>query len=306
MSRKPLVSICCLTYCHKSYISQCIEGFLMQETSFEYEIIVHDDASNDGTREILEEYALKYPTIFKLILQDENQYSKGIDVMSILFSYATGKYIAMCEGDDYWTDPLKLQKQVDFLEKNPDYVMCSHRFYQLNQSTGDITDDWYGMLLNNVHYNSDTIISFKEWYTQPVTILFRKSSLDLTKFKLYKQTRDLVLVYHILQSGSGVMLNESMAVYRKHKGGIWTGISYDKQITMDIKTCIFIYEVERDSNAAMMLCNRLSLFGHRLGLKYIIKNMWLLLKSYRIICREMGFGEAFTLCLNNVTGLLIK
>ena len=278
----------------------------MQETSFEYEIIVHDDASNDGTREILEEYALKYPTIFKLILQDENQYSKGIDVMSILFSYATGKYIAMCEGDDYWTDPLKLQKQVDFLEKNPDYVMCSHRFYQLNQSTGDITDDWYGMLLNNVHYNSDTIISFKEWYTQPVTILFRKSSLDLTKFKLYKQTRDLVLVYHILQSGSGVMLNESMAVYRKHKGGIWTGISYDKQITMDIKTCIFIYEVERDSNAAMMLCNRLSLFGHRLGLKYIIKNMWLLLKSYRIICREMGFGEAFTLCLNNVTGLLIK
>ena len=77
----------------------------MQETSFEYEIIVHDDASNDGTREILEEYALKYPTIFKLILQDENQYSKGIDVMSILFSYATGKYIAMCEGDDYWTPP---------------------------------------------------------------------------------------------------------------------------------------------------------------------------------------------------------
>lgn len=302
-----VVSISCITYNHAPFIRQCLDGFLMQQTNFAFEVLIHDDASTDGTTEIIKEYEARYPDVIKPIYEEENQWVKGRRGSAVFnFPRARGKYIALCEGDDYWTDPLKLQKQVDFLEKNPDYVMCSHRFYQLNQSTGDITDDWYGMLLNNVHYNSDTIISFKEWYTQPVTILFRKSSLDLTKFKLYKQTRDLVLVYHILQSGSGVMLNESMAVYRKHKGGIWTGISYDKQITMDIKTCIFIYEVERDSNAAMMLCNRLSLFGHRLGLKYIIKNMWLLLKSYRIICREMGFGEAFTLCLNNVTGLLIK
>ena len=302
-----LVSISCITYNHAPYIRQCLDGFMMQQTNFAFEVLIHDDASTDGTTDIIKEYEAQYPEIIKAIYEEENQWVKGRRGSAVFnFPRANGKYIALCEGDDYWTDPLKLQKQVDFLETNPKYVMCSHRFSQLNQFTGDITDDWYGTLLNNVHYNLDTIISFKEWYTQPVTILFRKSSLDLTKFKLYKQTRDLVLVYHILQSGSGVMLNESMAVYRKHKGGIWTGISYDKQITMDIKTCIVIYEVEKDRNAAMMLCNRLSLFGHRLGLKYIIKNVWLLLKSYSIICCAMGLRPAFALCSNNVTGLSIK
>lgn len=305
-SKGIVVSVACITYNHAPYIRQCLEGFLMQKTNFPIEIIVHDDASTDGTDDIIREYVLKYPELFKVILQEENQYSKGVDVLSLVLERSAGKYIALCEGDDYWTDPLKLQKQVDFLENNPEYVMCSHRFKQLKQSTGDITDDWYGTLSNSVHYDLDTIISFKEWYTQTVTILFRKTSLKLTKLNLYKQTRDLVLVYHILQSGCGVMLNEFMSVYRKHKGGVWTGVSYDKQITMDIKTCIFIYEVEKDMNTAMMLCNRLNLFGHRLGLKFIIKNLWLLLKSYKIICREIGLRSAFAICLNNVTGLLIK
>lgn len=123
----PFVSICCLTYNHESYIRQCLDGFVMQKANFPIEILIHDDASTDGTQDIIREYEVKYPNIIKPIYQKENQYSKGVKV-SLVYNYprAKGKYIALCEGDDYWTDPYKLQKQVDFLESHPDYVMCSH------------------------------------------------------------------------------------------------------------------------------------------------------------------------------------
>ena len=106
---KPLVSISCIAYNHESYIRQCLDGFLMQKTTFSFEILIHDDASTDNTTDIIREYERKYPDIIKPIYQKENQYSKGIPI-SATFNWprAKGKYIAMCEGDDYWTDPLKI------------------------------------------------------------------------------------------------------------------------------------------------------------------------------------------------------
>ena len=122
-TQTPLASICCLTYNQENYIRQTLESLLMQRTSFSYEIIVHDDASTDGTRKIIESYAAEFPDIIKPIFQEENRYSLyGINFQfKYVFSKAVGKYVAMCAGDDFWIDPLKLQKQVDFLEKNPDY-----------------------------------------------------------------------------------------------------------------------------------------------------------------------------------------
>ena len=115
MTTKPIVSICCITLHHEKYIRDAIEGFLMQKTSFPIEILIHDDASTDDTANIIREYEEKFPNIIKPIYQTENQYSKGISISATYqFPRALGKYIALCEGDDYWTDPLKLQKQVDF------------------------------------------------------------------------------------------------------------------------------------------------------------------------------------------------
>lgn len=123
----PLVSISCITYNHENYIRDAIEGFLMQKTTFPVEILIHDDASTDKTADIIREYENKYPDIIKPIYQFDNKYSKGISVSETYnFPRARGKYIAMCEGDDYWTDPLKLQKQVDFLEANTDCSLCFH------------------------------------------------------------------------------------------------------------------------------------------------------------------------------------
>ena len=120
-----MVSIQCLVYNHEPYLRQCLDGFVMQKANFKFEAIVHDDVSTDRSAEIIREYAEKYPDIIKPIFEKENQFSKGFDKLSSIMNAAgKGKYIALCEGDDYWTDPLKLQKQVDFMEAHPDYAMC--------------------------------------------------------------------------------------------------------------------------------------------------------------------------------------
>lgn len=128
-----MVSINCITYNHENYIREALDSMLMQKTNFKYEILIHDDASTDRTADIIKEYQNKYPDIIKPILQFENQYSKGIKVSELNMRRALGKYIAMCEGDDYWTDENKLQKQVDYMEANPECTFCFHNAIVVDQ-----------------------------------------------------------------------------------------------------------------------------------------------------------------------------
>lgn len=135
------LSISCITYNHAPYIRQCLEGFLMQKTDFAFEVLIHDDCSTDGTTEIIREYETKYPDIIKPIYEQENQYQQGKPIGTAVWNLprARGKYIAFCEGDDYWVDPFKLQKQIDFLENNPDYGMCytmSKTYFQKDDRFG--------------------------------------------------------------------------------------------------------------------------------------------------------------------------
>ena len=123
-----LVSILCTAYNHEQYIRSALEGFVSQKTGFAFEVLVNDDASSDGTAAIIREYAEKYPEIIRPFYQKENQFSKGIGYIyeNIFYPHARGKYFAFCEGDDYWTDESKLQRQVNFLESHPDYSACVH------------------------------------------------------------------------------------------------------------------------------------------------------------------------------------
>jgi len=124
---KPLVSICCITYNHENFIEDAIQGFLIQQTDFPFEILIHDDASRDNTAGIISEYAEAYPKLIKPMFQTVNKLSQGIRPNEVYnLPRVQGRYIAHCEGDDYWTDPLKLQKSIDFLKNNPSYIGCGH------------------------------------------------------------------------------------------------------------------------------------------------------------------------------------
>ena len=148
--QSPLVSVRCITYNHENYIAQALDGFLMQRTRFPFEVIVHDDASTDKTADIIREYEKKYPHIIKPIYQTENQYSKRDGSIGRIMNVACkGKYIAFCEGDDYWIDENKLQMQVDFLEKNPEYGMCYTQAKVYIQKTQQLTNETKGWEVNN-------------------------------------------------------------------------------------------------------------------------------------------------------------
>lgn len=148
----PFVVINCITYNHVSFIRDALEGFVMQKTDFPFVAIVHDDASTDDTAAIIREYAEKYPDIIFPIYETENQYSKHDGSLGRIMQQArnaTGaKYVAMCEGDDYWTDPMKLQKQVDFLESHPEYSMCHTGFFPVDEYSHRMTDKYLTEQIN--------------------------------------------------------------------------------------------------------------------------------------------------------------
>ncbi|VVT06226.1 Glycosyl transferase [Marinobacter salarius] len=154
----PLVTISCTTYNQQRYIEKCIEGFLMQETNFPVEILIHDDASTDTTPEIIREYQARYPDLINVILQEENQFSKGKMVNSFNFEKARGKYVALCHGDDYWIDKGKLQKQVSIMEQYG-VAMCGHPAREIDVEDNDL-NCLTGFKVNSVSlFNSKTLIN---------------------------------------------------------------------------------------------------------------------------------------------------
>lgn len=184
MSEKPLVSILCATFNQKDYIAQTIEGFLMQKVNFPIEIIINDDASTDGTTDIVREYAKKYPELIKPIFHEQNQYSQDVEIWhTFLYPKAQGKYIAECEGDDYWTDPNKLQRQVDFLESHPDYALSHTSFQFYNQADGTFKENNFARNNLEIHKNeperiSTLILDNNKYRIQTVTIVYRKELLS--------------------------------------------------------------------------------------------------------------------------------
>jgi glycosyltransferase involved in cell wall biosynthesis len=221
MEQQPLVSICCITYNHENYIEKAIKGFLLQKTKFSIEIIIHDDASKDGTPYIIKEYSDKYPDIIKTILQNENQFSKGGSISArYVWPKAKGKYIALCEGDDYWTDPYKLQKQVDFLEENEDYSICFHPVKI--EKDGELVDDY---ITKEVPETTNIYDLAKGSYIHTPSIMFRSSLLNSYPTKFIKApVGDYLLLLFLAQFGKIKKLNDVAAVYRVHHTSMWSSI----------------------------------------------------------------------------------
>ncbi len=228
-----LVSICSITYNHAPYIRQCLDGMLMQKTDFAFEIIINDDCSTDGTTEIIREYAAKYPDIIKPVYHDENLYSKGVRGMfnKFVFPKARGKYIALCEGDDYWTDPLKLQKQVDFLEAHPDYSMCFHNAIEKWEKNEKENSQFSN--IENRDY--DGVEMYKEWIVPTASVVIKKHVVDSEIYnrainceKIYYG--DIILFLSAASVGKVKGMVDIMSVYRRHEGGMVYSFTYEKRL----------------------------------------------------------------------------
>lgn len=280
----PLVSINCMTYNHKAFIRQCLDGFMMQKCSFDFEVLIHDDASTDGTQDIIREYEVKYPDIIKPIYQKENQYSKGIDP-SLKYNAPRikGKYIALCEGDDYWTDPYKLQKQVDFLESHPDYVMCSHRFNQYIQDK-NLLEEEKNLTFQGADYDLKNLIGGK-WLTQTLTVMYRRSALDLKEYESYGMSMDIILFYALLKNGKGYCFPDIMATYRLHGGGVWSEVSLNQRRLIEFRARLAIYSVERSDSAAMFLLYQ---FAKAMSRVWILKQWRMIIKVFQILKKHYG------------------
>lgn len=226
MDKTPLVSIRCMVYNHEPFLRQCLDGFVMQQTSFPFEAIVHDDASTDGSAAIILEYAEKYPDIIKPIIETENQYSKEDGTIRRILDDAMhpgSKYIALCEGDDYWTDPKKLQIQVSFLEQHTDYSLAAHDF-KVYETVNDRFRNTRSIdfLNDDEEYRTLTIHDYKKglFFTKTLTCVYRKDALQNSKFYSYEAKFDMTLFYAILTQGKCVLFNRVMGVYRTHPGSI--------------------------------------------------------------------------------------
>ena len=216
------VSICCLTYNHGEYIEACLKAFLKQKTTFPFEVLIHDDASTDRTAKIIEEYEKRFPSIIKPIYQKENKFSKEGGGMNIRYNFprANGKYIALCEGDDYWTDPLKLQKQVDFLEGNEDFVLCFHDADVLEEKNKSIAGSYLKPSIKK-ELSQDELK--KGANILPLTLCFRNVLKGFPDEFFKILNGDTFLISLLGTYGKGFYQEDiKNAIYRHHTGGIWS------------------------------------------------------------------------------------
>lgn len=219
--QNPKVTVICWTYNQEKFIRQTLDGFLMQQTDFPFEIIVHDDASTDGTTAIIREYEQKYPDVVKPMYRQENQFSKGTgEFIDDTFRAARGKYIAICEGDDYWTDPEKLQLQADYLDEHPDYALCFHPVRVVFEDDSAV-EHIYPDPTDKAAFTVKRLL--KQNFIQTNSVMYRAGQYQPIPGKL--MPRDWYLHLYFAQFGKIGFINRVMSVYRRHQEGVWRNSS---------------------------------------------------------------------------------
>ncbi|MDR2410261.1 MAG: glycosyltransferase [Bacteroidales bacterium] len=289
----PLVSVTVATYQHYNYIKECLNGILMQKVNFAYEIIIGEDASTDGTQEICKEYAEKYPDKIRLFIRNRelSQYydSNGTFVMRFNGIWnrmsARGKYIAWCEGDDYWTDPLKLQKQVDFLEINPEYSFCFHNAIIFYEDKG--TSNIFDKRLKTKEYNTNDLL-FKDWFIPTASLVICKDKLPQPYpewyFKIYNGDFGLELL--LSTKGNFFCINEIMSVYRKNTTGSLTLIGL-KGTDYLYKFLFLLQNFKQYNQGKNVIANNYRIFTTRYALFKQILLKYKMFQWIRLIIRKM-------------------
>ena len=284
---QPLVTVRTITYQHAPFIRQCIEGVLMQRTTFPVEYIIGEDFSTDGTREIVMEYAARYPDRIRVITADRNV---GVRANARRTNLALrGKYCAICEGDDYWTDPLKLQKQVDFLLQNPDFVLCHHDACIVNENGVLLSTSKLPAMHKRDHTSDE--LQRAQLFALTLSVLYRNvlDPIENAPETLQVMNGDSFLWLRLgAHGGAHYMPEIQPAVYRAHAGGIWSSISPEQQQLARLNT-YFWMGVYHARNGRFDLAKY---FNHRINAmakRPFEVNEVLKRRSYRIFTRLLSF-----------------
>lgn len=291
-----LVSVAVITYNQEKHIAQTLDSILMQKCNFDFNIIVGEDYSTDNTRMICEKYEKNYPG--KVIILKHRQNLGLIRNYAATFANCTGKYIAQCDGDDYWTDPDKLQKQADFLENNPQYSLCFHDIEQIFE--GENTEKSYLETFRAGDYVPDNI--WEEWVIATSTVMFYRKMVEspyYLKYATHKHMlqQDVFIIATANEQGKIFGLEEKMSVYRKHEGSVTADGSSPKTDRMQ------------------RMLNYIRLIGKVYNGKYRkISKQYFSFKAYRYayVCRERKlyfkflsfFVQAFFSCPSKFYQLL--
>lgn len=232
-----MVSISCIVYNHEKYIENTIKGFLMQKTNFKYEVLIHDDASTDGTPDIIRKYEKAYPQTIYPIYQKENQYSKGVKVGKFNRSRARGKYIALCEGDDYWTNPMKLQRQVDFMDNNPDFTMCFHAAYKVNEEDNKMRRHIRPAKGDKEFSVEEIIMGGGGLFPTNSVLYLAEKGIKRPEFYINAPIGDYPMAIFLALQGRVFYIDEYMSAYRVGNKKSWTNkITYDYDKSKDYYT----------------------------------------------------------------------
>ena len=222
MTNEIKVSVVCLAYNHEGYIRDALEGFVSQKTTFKFEVLIHDDASTDGTADIIREYEAKYPDLIRPIYQTENVHSKGTPIVrEYLIPLARGSYLAWCEGDDFWCDPYKLQKQYDYMESHPECNICVTRAVFADHDTGRCTIRPKQAMSRT--YTTEEVIMLGGLFFAAATFFMRRHVyIDLPECFRVRHFVDLQLVIYGSMSGGCYAMQDVMTVYNNKRKGSYT------------------------------------------------------------------------------------
>lgn len=294
-----LVSIYCLAYNHGPYIRTALDGFVNQKTNFKYEVVIHDDASTDNTADIIREYEAKYPDIIKPVYQTVNQYSQGVSVLDkYLFQRMKGKYVAICEGDDYWCDEHKLQKQVDFMEEHPHFAGCAHSSLFVNVK--DNTEYVYHPSDNDYELTLKEILEWGNSRFQSSSLMTKKEYIQVPDQLKMEKVGDYPRAANIAANGGIFYMKDVMSVYRVMTPGSWSAnnmtnieqtiSAYEKEI--DFLNRFDTYTEGRYSEE--IICTRRGFEFYLLSVKNDYRTM---VREYRDLVKQKGRKERIKIYL---------
>jgi glycosyltransferase involved in cell wall biosynthesis len=238
-STEPELSIICASFNHVRFVTSALDGFLGQMTDFPFEVIVRDDASSDGTADVIREYAARYPRVMRCIFEPENTFSRGVSMIPPLLRAARGRFIASCASDDYWTDPCKLARQVATLRSAPDASMCFHDISTVSDVAGR---QWPGLPSDLPERISPEELCLPSgWFPMPLTWVFRRSACDWEAAEFDRiVNEDNLMLSQFARFGPAICLPDRMAAYRLHGNSMYSSKSERQQRLLRLNSFLWI------------------------------------------------------------------